>query len=164
MSIRGGRLPSICSQFQTFLNLVRGGGSEFFNNFWNSKSSELSEGGGGIKPNWEFFPNFPVFFSDAFPHCWLVGNWTQNNGNNLFSLRTERCVRRGVYIATVPTPHSWVPDLAMDVSPSYILAADILLTRIAINSNLEKFDEKLPEIMTLFIFLQEFEEGKFLIS
>ena len=29
MSIRGGRLPSKCSQFQTFLNLVRGGGRNF---------------------------------------------------------------------------------------------------------------------------------------
>ena len=29
MYIRGGRLLSICSQFQTFLNLVRGGGQNF---------------------------------------------------------------------------------------------------------------------------------------
>ena len=23
--------------------------------------------GGGVKPNWEFFPNFPFFFSDGSP-------------------------------------------------------------------------------------------------
>ena len=61
MSIRGGRLPSICSQFQTFLNLVRGGGRNF------SIISEIQNilnypRGGGVKPNWEFFPNFLVFF------------------------------------------------------------------------------------------------------
>ena len=62
MSIRGGRLPSICSQFQTFLNLVRGGGSEFFNNFWNSKYSELSEGwGSSLIGNFsQIFPFFLV--------------------------------------------------------------------------------------------------------
>ena len=50
------------SEIQKVLNLIRGGGgSEVFKKFWNSKSSELSEGeGGGVKPNWEFF-------SDASP-------------------------------------------------------------------------------------------------
>ena len=40
----------------------RGGGSIFFKNVGNSKMSELSEEGGGGNPNWEFVPNFPVFF------------------------------------------------------------------------------------------------------
>ena len=54
------------SEIQKVLNLIRGGGGRKF-----SKSSELSEGagGGGAKPNWEFFPNFPVFFfSDGSPY------------------------------------------------------------------------------------------------
>ena len=50
-----------CLKFKKFWIWSEGGGSEVFKKFWNSKSSELSEGG-GVKPNWEFFPNFPVFF------------------------------------------------------------------------------------------------------
>ena len=65
----GGRLPSICSQFQTFLNLVWGGGLEFFNNFWNSKYSELSEGGGSSLIG-NFSQIFPFFFSDGSPYLW----------------------------------------------------------------------------------------------
>ena len=52
----GGRNFSIISEIQNILNYPRGG---------------------GVKPNWEFFPNFPVFFSDASPynfnHLELVG-------------------------------------------------------------------------------------------
>ena len=50
------------SEIQKVLNLIRGGGGGKF-----SKSSEIQKvlnypRGGGAKPNWEFFPNFPVFF------------------------------------------------------------------------------------------------------
>ena len=60
---------------QLFCNIT------FIRNVWNSKSSEFDPRGGvgsfqkvlkfkkfwiirggGVKPNWEFFPNFPVFF------------------------------------------------------------------------------------------------------
>ena len=55
------------SENQKCLNLIRGGGgSAIFKNVWNSKKSEISEGG-GVKPIWEFFPNFFVFFYDGSP-------------------------------------------------------------------------------------------------
>ena len=54
------------SEIQKVLNLIRGGGGRKF-----SKSSEIQKvlnyPRGGAKPNWEFFPNFPVFFSDGSP-------------------------------------------------------------------------------------------------
>ena len=56
------------SEIQKVLISIRGGGRKF------SKSSEIQKvlnyprEGGGFKPNWEFFPNFPVFFSDGSPN------------------------------------------------------------------------------------------------
>ena len=55
------------SENQKCLNLIRGGGGQQF-----SKMSEIQKSlkfpmGGGAKPIWEFFPNFPVFFSDGSP-------------------------------------------------------------------------------------------------
>ena len=41
--------------------------SEFFKKFWNSKSSELSEGGGGPSLIGNFSQIFPFFFSDGSP-------------------------------------------------------------------------------------------------
>ena len=34
---------------------------------YGKKSELFLGGGGGVKPNWEFSPNFPAFFSDASP-------------------------------------------------------------------------------------------------
>ena len=68
MSIRGGRLPSIRSEFQTFLNLVRGGGGRNF-----SIISEIQNilnyprGGGGASLIGNFSQIFPFFFSDGSP-------------------------------------------------------------------------------------------------
>ena len=49
------------SEIQKCPNLIRGGGQQF------SKMSEIQKSlkfpmGGGVKPIWEFFPNFSVFF------------------------------------------------------------------------------------------------------
>ena len=54
------------SEIQKVLNLIRRGGVEFLKKFWNSKMSELSEGG-GVKPNWEFVPNFSAFLQWRLP-------------------------------------------------------------------------------------------------
>ena len=55
------------SENQKFLNLIRGGGQQF------SKMSEIQKSlkfpmGGGVKPIWELFPNFSVFFYDGSPN------------------------------------------------------------------------------------------------
>ena len=39
--------------------------SAIFKNVWNSKKSEISDG--GVMSNWEFSPNFSVFFYDGSP-------------------------------------------------------------------------------------------------
>ena len=54
------------SKNQKCLNLIRGGGQQF------SKMSEIQKSlkfpmGRGVKPIWEFFPNFSVFFYDGSP-------------------------------------------------------------------------------------------------
>ena len=56
MSVQG-RLPSpIISQIKKFLNVIRGGGVNICQNFYNSKSSELSTGwGGGSNGNFSIF-------------------------------------------------------------------------------------------------------------
>ena len=69
------------SEFQLFDSVICN--ITFIRNVWNSKSSEFDprgegvgsfqkvlkfkkfwiiRGGGEVKPNWEFFPNFPIFF------------------------------------------------------------------------------------------------------
>ena len=40
-----------------------------FKKFW------IIRGEGGVKPNWEFFPNFPIFFSDGSPKLDLSNIW-----------------------------------------------------------------------------------------
>ena len=69
------------SEIQKVLNLIRGGGGRKF-----SKSSEIQKvlnypRGGGVKPNWEFFPNFPgfFFFSDGSPNQRLFLRLFQDN-------------------------------------------------------------------------------------
>ena len=47
--------------FKHFWIWSEGGGSEFFHNFWNSKYSELSEGGGGSSLIGNFSQIFPFF-------------------------------------------------------------------------------------------------------
>ena len=56
------------SENQKCLNLIRGGGGQQF-----SKMSEIQKSlkfpmGGGVKPIWEFSPNFSVFFYDGSPN------------------------------------------------------------------------------------------------
>ena len=86
-------------------------GSEFFKKFWNSKSSELSEGGGGVKPNWEFFPNFPVFFSDASPNSIWSGiavMLVRTNPRHQLKcavLVLVYCQRRRSLLSTLTTTH-----------------------------------------------------------
>ena len=55
------------SEIQKCPNLIRGGGQKF------SKMSEIQKSlkfprGGGVKPIWEFFSNFSVFFYDGSPY------------------------------------------------------------------------------------------------
>ena len=54
------------SEIQKVLNLIRGGGGRGVGSFQKvlkfKKFWIIRGGGGGVKPNWEFFPNFPVFF------------------------------------------------------------------------------------------------------
>ena len=50
------------SENQKCLNLIRGGGQQFSKMSEIQKKSEISDGR-GVKPIWEFFPNFSVFFS-----------------------------------------------------------------------------------------------------
>ena len=54
------------SEIQKVLNLIRRGGTEVFKKFWNSKSSELSEGGGSSLIG-NFSHIFRFFFSDVSP-------------------------------------------------------------------------------------------------
>ena len=49
-----------CLKFKKSWIWSEGGGFEFLKKFWNSKMSELSEGG-AVKPNWEFV-QFSRFF------------------------------------------------------------------------------------------------------
>ena len=55
------------SENQKFLNLIRGGGGQQFSKMSEiQKSLKFPMGGGGlVKPIWEFFPNFSVFFMMA---------------------------------------------------------------------------------------------------
>ena len=48
------------------LNLIRGGGggSAIFKNVWNSKKSEISDGG-GVKPILDFSQIFPFFYNGS---------------------------------------------------------------------------------------------------
>ena len=50
-----------CRKIKNVWIWSEGGGSAIFKNVWNSKKSEISDGG-GVKPIWEFFPNFSGFF------------------------------------------------------------------------------------------------------
>ena len=62
MLIRGVLPPSICSQIQKCLKLIReGGGQHFSNKSEIQKSLKYPIGGGGVKPFWDIVRNFPVF-------------------------------------------------------------------------------------------------------
>ena len=57
------------TEIQKVLNLVRGGGGRHFSIISEIQNILNYPRGGGVKPNWEFFPNFPVFFlSDGSPN------------------------------------------------------------------------------------------------
>ena len=55
------------SEIQKCPNLVRRGGSTFFKNVWNSKMSQMSEGGEGSTLIGTLSQIFSFFFSDASP-------------------------------------------------------------------------------------------------
>ena len=61
MSIRGGRLPSICSQFQTFLNSLRGGGGQNFSIISEIQNILNYPRGGGASLIGNFSQIFPFF-------------------------------------------------------------------------------------------------------
>ena len=56
------------SEIQKCPNLIREGGQQFSKMSKIKKSLKFLMGGGGVKPIWEFFLNFSVFFYDGSPY------------------------------------------------------------------------------------------------
>ena len=55
------------SEIQKCPNSIRGGGGQLFSKMSEIQKSLKSPMGGGVKPNWEFFPNISVFVYDGSP-------------------------------------------------------------------------------------------------
>ena len=73
----GGQRFSKCSENQNVLKLVRWGGSAIFKMFWKSKSSQLSEGGGGKFKLGKVpkFSRFHILMASLTSLTWLRLEW-----------------------------------------------------------------------------------------